>query len=811
MLKNFLVTALRNLKRNRVYALLNVLGLALGIGCALVIFKVVTYELSYDKFHSNYDKIYRIVKNDIYPDGVERSAGVPHPLGVAVRNEIPEVTHLVRTHYSYGDQINTWNDNNMMIKHDVQEGLVFVDPELFDVFDFKVIMGEGKKSLQEPRKAILSETMARKLFGKNDLRNVLGEKFNIGNKLDVVVGAIMEDVPDNSVFPFEIMISYDSQKEYNNYYGDGKSWNSTTSSTNNYIVLNNPENIAVVNQKLRDIVIKYKGKEEVKELEFYLQPMAEVHHDGRYGNYEERSISKSMLLALGVIGLFLVITACINFINLATAQAVKRSKEIGIRKAIGVSKRQLVVQFLSETFIITVLSIVIALAIGELLLQNLEGVLGYVLHLDVMGQPSIILFIVLLVVFVTLLSGFYPSFLLSRLNTISALKNKLTAGQQGGGISLRRALVVVQFSISQILIIGTLIVGSQMDYFYSKDLGFAKDAIITTYLPENDPAKVSFFRNQMMSSSLIKDVTFSLSPPRGNSDSYSNFNHPRTESDRDFNANFKVVDHRYIDFFELEMLAGRKLREGDSSNYVLINRKVFNLMGMEDPEEAIGTVFSTGFNGPKKVIGVVEDFHNQSLREKMDYVFLINMPDIFYETSFKFNTAGNGMGDVQAVLKHFENVWEEVFPEYLFSYNFFDEQLARTYAEEKRIATLFQLFAAIAIFIGCLGLYGLISFIASQRVKEIGVRKVLGATVWNILNIFSRELVILVAFAFIIAAPLSYYFMDTWLQDFEYRINIGVLFFLVSLLTSLLIAVLTVGYKTYFTATRNPVISLKDE
>lgn len=811
MLRNFLVTALRNLKRNKVYALLNIFGLALGIGCALVIFKVITYELSYDKFHSNYDQIYRVVKNDIYPDGIQYNAGVPHPLGVAIRNDISDVKNLVRTHYSYGDQVNTFDNFGNLVKHDIQSGIVFTEPELLEVFDFEIIYGNAINALGTPNQAVVSKDMVKRLFGDISLADAVGKKFNLSNKVDLSVGAVMENVRKNTVLPFEIMISYDSQKEYNNYYGDGNRWNSTSGSTNNYLMLDNPEKVASVNKQFKDLVIKYKGEEAAEKVEYYLQPMSEVHFDGRFDNYESRSISRSMLMALGVIGLFLVITACINFINLATAQAVKRSKEIGIRKAIGVSKRLLITQFMSETFIITLISVIFALAIGELLLYNLVDVLGYSLHLDMISQPKIIVFVILVTIFVSVLSGFYPSFLLSRLNTILALKNKLSGVQKGGGISLRRALVIVQFAISQVLIIGTLVVGAQMEYFYSKDLGFTRDAIITTYLPENNNSKTEVFRNKMLESSLIKDVSFSLAPPRGNSNSYSNFNNPRTNSEDDFHANFKAVDHRYMDFFGLELLAGRKLYANDSSSNAIINRKVFDLLGLQNPEEALGLEFSTGFSGPVKIVGVIENFHTNSLRDKLDYVFLVNDPDIFYEVSFKFNTDQNGMAKVKASISHFEKVWEEVYPEYLFSFEFYDEQLARNYEDEKRIAMLFQLFSAIAIFIGCLGLYGLISFIASQRLKEIGVRKVLGASVWNILNIFSRELVYLLILAFVIAAPLSFYFMNEWLEDFEYRIPLGATYFIVALIASLLIAIATIGYKTYFTAIVNPVVSLKDE
>ncbi|MGB3467619.1 MAG: ABC transporter permease, partial [Cyclobacteriaceae bacterium] len=580
MIKNFLITALRNLKRNKVYGTLNVLGLALGIGCALVIFKVITYELSHDKYHTNFDKIYRVVRSEIYPDGMEYGAGVPHPLGTAIREEISDISTIVRIHYSYGDQVNTIDEYDNLVKHDIESGLVFAEPQIFDVFDIEVLHGDAKSTLSEPNKAVISIDIAKRLFGDIPISEIIGKKFNLSNKIDVTVGAIVANHPKNTMLPYQIIFSYASQDGYNQYYGKGTYWNSISGGTNAFVLLDSPDKVSSITRQLENILVKYRGNKAAEEEDYFLQPMSEVHFDGRFGTFEGNTISRSMLIALGVIGMFLIITACINFINLATAQAVKRSKEIGIRKAIGVSKKLLILQFMSETFLITLLAVIMALAIGEVLLHNMEEVLGYSLSLNLLGEPTVLLFIVFITIFVALLSGFYPSFLLSKMNTIKALKNSLSGKQSGGGISLRRALVVIQFSISQTLIIGTLVVGAQMKYFYSKDLGFTRDAIITTYLPENSNPKVERFRNRLLESSLIKDVTFSLAPPRGNNNSHSNFNHPRTQSESDFNANFKTVDHRYIDFFGLKLIAGRKLIAGDSSNYAIINRKVFDLLGL---------------------------------------------------------------------------------------------------------------------------------------------------------------------------------------------------------------------------------------
>ncbi len=811
MLKNFLLTAVRNLKRNRIYALLNILGLALGIGCALVIFKVITFELSYDRFQPNYDHIYRVVKKNIYPDREEWGQGLPHPFMRAVRDEMSFFEEVVTINYAWGDQINRIDEKGNLKKFKFDKGIAFVEPQIFRILDIKVIAGNGEHALAQPNQVILSTSAVTRIFGINqNYEEVLGQTINLANEKDLIIGAIMEDPRKNTDFPFSMLISYDAQNGYDPYFRDGKEWNSSTSTTQGYVILKDPSMIPAINDAFTQFVARHWDEEETKEIEYTLQPLSDIHYNSEFLNYNERTMGKELLLALGVIAFFLVITACINFVNLATAQAVKRSKEIGIRKSIGVTRKQLIIQFLSETFLITLFSVIIALGIAELLLQNLTSILGYSISLDISGQPQILLFIFILVVVVTLLSGFYPAILLSRMEAVMALKNKITTAAQGGGLSLRRALVIAQFTISQALIIGTLVVSSQMDYFLSKDLGFDTEAIVSAYIPENDASKVRQLRASLQESPHIKEVTFSFAPPTGSNNSHSNFNHALTNSERDYHGNFKAVDENYLDFFGLELLAGRNFKSSDSMQLTIISKKVFELLNLENYEDALGLTIECGFRSNKQIIGIVDDFHSKSLKEDVDYVFLVYDPELYYEVSIKMAGSG-GIANTSEVLKHFENSWNEVYPEYIFESNFYDEELASRYESEKRISSLFQLFSIIAIFIGCLGLYGLISFIASQRIKEIGVRKVLGATVWNIVNMFSRELVYLLIIAFIVAAPISYYFLNEWLQAFKYRIEIGTSHYLFAIGVTLVIAIVTVGYKTYFTATMNPAHSLKDE
>ncbi len=812
MFKNFILTAIRNLKRNKIYASLNVLGLALGIGCAMVIYKVITHELSYDKFQSNYSNVYRVVKEDIYPDRVDYNQGLPHPFMVAVRDEFTQFEVATRIHYAWGDQINAELEDGSVQRIRLEEGLAFAEPQLFDVFDFEVVAGDAKRALESPGQAVVSFSFLEKVYGiQSNYEQAIGKTFNLANAKEIVIQAVIKNPPKNTDFPFTVIASYDSQKGYNDYYFGGKEWNSSSGSTQGYVLLKQGLTPESLKDPFNEFVKKHYNEKAASEVRYYLQPLSDLHYDSHFMNYSGRTISKKLLMALSVIGLFLVVTACINFINLATAQAVKRAKEIGIRKSIGVSRFQLVIQFLSETMIITIIAVGIALGLSELLLQNLQEILGYQLSLNIMVQPLIIPFLVLLVIFVTLLSGFYPAILLSRMDPVDALKNKVTSQSSGSGLTLRRALVIIQFTISQALIIGTLVVGAQMNYFLSKDLGFESEAMLTAYLPDNRSENVNELRYKLTKSPAIKDVTFSLAPPTGNSNSHSNFNHPNTKSENDYHGNFKAVDHRYVEFFDLELLAGRNFRETDSMQLAIINKKTFELLNLESYDEALGMTMETGFRTNKKIIGVVDDFHSKSLKEDMDYVFLVYDPDIYYEVTVKIASNGNNLVSAERAIKDFKEAWSTTYPDYIFDYTFLDEELAERYEAEQRLSSLFRMFALIAIFIGCLGLYGLISFLATQKVKEIGVRKVLGASVWSIVHLFSKEMMILLVIAFVIAAPVSYYFLMQWLSDFKYRIDFNWIYFLVSIATSFIIAMVTIGYKTYFAATVNPALSLKDE
>lgn len=807
MFKNYVTTAFRTLKKNRVYTFINVAGLALGMGCALVIFKVIQHHTSFDKHQEHFEQIYRISKEDTYPDRVNKGMGTPHPLGPAIKVDYPDLQYVVRTHYSYGDQVNVRKEDGTLDKFLLEEGIAFTESDFFKLFTVEWIAGDPKTALTEPNTLVITASTARSFFGLKESQEAEAMGRIVDYKNDYKVVGIIKDPPATTNFPFHLLFEYSGLKTANPYFGEGTNWNSTSSSTNTYILPHPGFDPAVFETKLVDLVEKYYKPEDQGKIRYVTQPLASLHFDKEYGTYDS-AVSKEFLYALGIIALFLVLTACINFVNLATAQAANRAREIGIRKAIGSYSSQLITQFMSEIGLITLTAVFISLAVAEVLFIVLEEVIGHRLRLEFLNDPGAILFISILLIVVTVISGFYPAVLLARMNPILALKSKITTKKNAGGLSFRKGLVIVQFAISQFLIIGTLVVSAQMNYFNQKDLGFKKNAIVNSYLPDQDEVKRERFRNLMLESPDVTGISFMLSQPTGTSNSHSNFNYKPLQSEYSYHANFKACDEAYLSLFEIKLLAGRNVAKTDT-NQVLINRKIANLMGFKDNYEGVlGEHLMTGWGrGDKLIVGVVEDFHTKSLEEEIDYVVMLYQPRVYYSLSF-----GVASGDkIKSALDHFRASWEEVYPEYVVDYDFLDEQIEENYESEQSASSLLRIFSLISIFIGCLGLYGLISFIAINRTKEIGVRKVLGASVMSILGLFTKEVITLTLIAFVVAAPLGYLVMNRWLEDYTYRITLSYEYFGVSFLITLVIAMITISHRSISSAIVNPAQTLKDE
>jgi len=542
-----------------------------------------------------------------------------------------------------------------------------------------------------------------------------------------------------------------------------------------------------------------------------LQPLANLHFDYRFGNYNYNTVSKTNLIALGIVALFLIITASINFINLTTAEAIKRSKEVGIRKTLGSSRSQLVLQFLGETGLVTFIAMVIALGLAQLALGFLNPFLELSLSFDFFNNTSLLFFAVTIFLIVSFCSGLYPAFVISAFTPAHALKNSI-GNRNSSGYLLRKGLVVTQFFISQVLIIGTIVLITQMNYFRNKELGFKQDAIISLPIPEQefpeDTIKTSKMRslaNELSRLAGVEKYSLSNSPPSSGNINGTGFILEGESDDKRRDTQVKTVDSNYVELFSLKMIEGENIGDLDTAQGVLVNRKLAEMAGFTDPKDIVGKRIRI-WRRMIPVTGVIENFHTTSLSDEIEPTVLLNRIRNYRTLSLKINPQS-----FQATLPQIQKLWEQTYSDHLFSYEFLDESIREFYQNEERNSVLLSLFTSLAIAIGCLGLFGLATFMINQKNKEIGVRKVLGASVEGIVFIFSKEYVKLILIGFLLAAPIAWYVMNEWLNGFAYRIELNAWIFLAGVGVTLLIAVLTVGYRSLKAATANPVKSLRYE
>jgi ABC-type lipoprotein release transport system permease subunit len=568
-----------------------------------------------------------------------------------------------------------------------------------------------------------------------------------------------------------------------------------------------PENVSEESMEARlpEINEKYKSGRSA-ETEFHtLQPLREIHFDERYGDFSQKT-SRAQLLAIGLIALFLITIACVNFVNLATAQAMRRGKEVGIRKVLGSFRWQLISQFMGETLLITLISIVLAFGILQWMLPVFNNFIEETLSFQPLEDTTLLLFLGGVAVLTALLAGLYPALLLSGFQPAKVLKGQ-TLDTKVGGISLRRSLVGFQFFIAQVLIVTTLVIVWQTHYMSSASMGFDTEARITVPMPDNTPNALEAFRNRLSENPHIASVSFGSDPPASGSSSWTSFTLENQEEISNFTIQTKMGDEHYLDTYGLTLVAGRNMHPSDTLRELLVNEKFLEKLGMRQPEEIIGKRIKLGGNAYVPVVGVVADFHTRSLRNPISPCIIASNPSQYWYAGILMSKKA----PVQEVLSSIEQAWKATYPEGIFDYDFLDESIASFYQEEKRMSQILTIFAVIAIFISCLGLYGLASFMAAKRTKEVGIRKVLGASVQQIVLLFSKEFVWLVAIAFLIATPLTWYLMHQWLQDFAHRIDLNIGIFLLAGMASLLIALVTVSYRSLKTAMSNPVNSLRSE
>lgn len=799
MLKNYFKIAWRNLTRNRAYTVINVLGLTLGVACCILIYTLIMHHLSFDNFHNNKDRIYRVVSEYHEDDQIYYNQGLPSPVGKAIRNTTTFAEQVARV-ISFSNELISLPKEKEVKKFQEPNGVAFAEPAFFTILNYPLVLGNPNTILGSPNSAVITQKLAKKYFGSDDA--AMNKTIRIENKTDFIVTGVLKDLPNNTDRRQEIYVSYANLKDYSEWMAnDDDAWHGTYSECHCFVLLKKGVTPATANAALAQIVKNnYEGRE-AKARHYKVQPLADIHFDTKY----DASTDKKYLWAMAFIAMFLITTACVNFINLATAQALNRSKEIGIRKVLGSMRSQLFWQFIAETFIISLFAFFLAYWIAQATVPYLNTLLQVQMELSFFKNNQLLLFLPLLLLIVVFLSGSYPGLVLAKFQPALALKSKLSQ-KHIGGFSLRRILVISQFAISQMLIIGAIVIASQMHYSQNADLGFTKDAIVMLPVPETTRTKMSNMRDRFSSLAGVEKISYCFSPPAAQSNNSSGaFYENRPEAEH-WSANQKNADEDYIKTFGLQLIAGRNYLPSDTTKEYIVNETFVKNLGLQ-PKDIIGKTISV--NGPNHkfpVVGVVKDFFNLSFHSKIEPLVISPYYDRYQACAIKIN-----MNNIKSLLPAFEKIWNEEYPNNVYSYEFLDDKINKFYETDVMMLRLIQIFTGIAVFIGCLGLYGLVSFMAVRKTKEIGVRKVLGASIPNILWIFGKEFSKLLFIAFVIAAPIGWWAMHKYLEDFVYRINIGAGIFMLSILATFIIAVVTVGYRSARAALANPVTSLRTE
>ncbi|GAB3704418.1 ABC transporter permease [Spirosoma flavus] len=804
MLRSYLKSAFRNLRSQRIYTLLNLTGLTVGMAGGLLIFLFIRYHLSTDRHHTKFDHIFRVVLDLHLDDGtVENDPGAPLPMAKALRNDYPQVEQAAYLKMNRELTVETGTSmrphvassrTNQVVRFLEHKSTALAEPELFDIFDYEWLRGNSKTALREPACVVLTESWAKKYFGNID---PMGQTLQLNHVVRAKVTGVLADPPKTTDTDINLFISIATLSQLDPSY-EQNDWSNINSTDRLFVTLKNPQSVASMESAMPDLRKKHFG-EMAKYYQFHFQPLADVHFDVK--RVAGGAIRPSLLWSLGLVGLFLVLTACINFVNLATAQAIRRSKEVGIRKTLGSSRGQLVRQFLLETslIVLTASSLSFLLAIVTLPLLNTWLSTFLLLRLDVVTLS----FIALLNVVVIVLAGVYPAVVLSGFSPWAALTGKLSMSRRDS-FSLRHSLIVVQFVVCQALIVGALVVASQVRYLREADLGFNKDNVIVVNLPTSQKSQRDALKNELMQYPDIKSVSASQRPP-SNQSLYSGSVKVEGHGDWEkYSLRERIGDVDYVQTYGLQIIAGRNIVPSDTIREYLINETFLKKLNLHDPKQAIGLKIQYYLSPVLlPIVGVVKDFHQRSLHEEIGPCFIASYSPSFKQAGIRIS----GKNPAQT-LQYIRQVWQKLYPNDVFNYTYLDDQLAQFYENENLLFRLVNTFTGIAILICCLGLYGLVSFIVAQRTKEIGIRKVLGASVASIVTLLSKDFLKLVLIAILLASPLAWYFMNQWLQDFAYRISIPWWVFAIASLLAISIALFTVSYQSVKAALANPVRSL---
>jgi predicted permease len=792
MFRNYLVTALRTIFRQKVFSFINIMGLAFGLACALLILLWIQDELSYDKFHENADRLFRVEEDQFYSGEVYHVNVTPYPSGPVWKDEIPEIDDACRHQWPNG-MLFRYGDNSFY-----ERGCVAVDSSFFNMFSYSLLQGDPSQVLAQPWSAVITEETAEKYFGADD---PVGKVFTVNNRYEFTVTGVLESIPRNSILEFDILVPFSYLNETGQF---NDSWGSNSIRT--FILLHENAIIDTVNNKLTRIVQQHNEGTTTK---FMAAPFTGIHLHG-YGGYGPRPGAIVFVYIFSAIAIFVLLIASINFMNLSTARSANRAREIGLRKTSGASRGTVIVQFFGESVLLALISLVFALFIVSAIMPVFNTISGKELDFSSLMSLRFILSMILVALVAGLVSGIYPALYLSAFRPIRVLKGDLSTGMKSG--RMRKILVVVQFALSVFLIIGTVVVYRQLNYMKGKDLGYDREHLFYVYMRGDIKESYHTLKEELLRNPNVLSVSASGHQPHRISSNSGGASWEGKDPELEVLIGYNPVDFDYIETMGIEMAYGRSFSKEypgdlyhDTIANFMINEQVARIMGIENP---VGHRFSF-WNIHGRVIGVMKDWHYHSVRTKIEPLVLITAPIDYWISYMVVRIAP---GTISKTMKSIEETWNEVIPAYPFDYQFVDEDLDRMYRAEERLGNLLKYFTALAIIIACLGLFGLASFTAEQRTHEIGVRKVMGARVRTVVLLLSREFTHLVLISWIIAIPAAWYVMkNVFLQNFEYRTGMAWWIFVLAGLTALLIAILTVTYQAVRAALTNPAEALRYE
>lgn len=793
MIRNYIKIAFRNLWRYKAFSLLNIIGLSVGIASSVLILLWVLHERSYDRFHQNASKIYRITSglSDDF-----KAAMVPPPLAPEIAERIPSIKQYTRISHQL---THTFEHDGNRIE---EKGGYYVDTTFMDLFSFALVAGNPETAFQSPQSILLTESMAIKYFGSTD---VVGETLKMDNRTLLTVSAVLADLPSNSHFQFGYLFPMTAITADNWMYDTKEDWRNFV----NYAYVELDDHVSVTSSVLSELNKEIEGvfKEHVSgsmlKTTFQLQALEDIHlHSTGYqvdfaGHGNDMYVDTLFLVAI-----FILAVACINFMNLTTARSARRAKEVGLRKVVGAQRSQLVFQFLGESILISCISLIFALLIVWLSLPAFNLLVGKTIEVQLF-DAHILMGIVGISLLSGVISGCYPALYLSRFRPVKVLKGVLTTGG-GSHLSFRNALVVMQFVVSVLLLVGTVVIYKQLEYIKNRNLGFDKSNLVYVEMNGEVWGKQAAYKDALSNNPLTANFTVIDQIPSNLRSGTVDFQYEGKDPDSELIVPMMDVSENFIEVFDMEMTAGRPFSSAynDSSNYI-VNEQLVEIMGLA-PQEAIGKPF-TLWGAKGQIVGVVKNFNFKPVSQRIEPLML------------RYNDWG-GMfvvkaqpQQLEATIHALETINSSLNPDFPFSYGFIDQELDKLYGSERRLSNLFNLFAGLGIFISCLGLYGLSAFMAERRLKEIGIRKVLGSSVLSIVFLQTKSFFGLLAVALVIAAPISWYCVSTWLAGFAYRIDVTWTIFVVASCLAFMVALLTVSYESIKAALANPVESLRDE